>query len=526
MNKMNIRLNIRILCVALLVSLALTGLVAPVSAAVNASIIPPSPYSVYTNQTYSLTVGVQYLAAKGGTFQFWIESPPYKSGTAGGQGTGQSGTTALQLVLKAPPTPGTYTLGLKLFVQVQGQAAVLMDTATVTYQVIEPVKTDWDVEKVWIEPSSPGAGDQVTFHATVALRSTTSTKSLSVEVACYLDKKYHSGVSVTFAPVPATQDVAIQKTWTAKEGSHSIIFAVDQNHQHNDPTPYPNYNYKELMFTIEPFYAIVKTITAPPEVKDGGWFDVVATVEYRFPGTTSLEVGHHLWNVTLPPAEPRLDSVTGTGTRDYTFRVQALTDSTAGNCADTWVLQGIVTVRFDRGSGWQTTTPGWEKTYNVTVRRPPYYAVIDAMTAEYLGADSEDSSLGRIRITVDVRYLLPLETGLRLVVYDVANTTKEGAIGGSTEICRDEATIRLEESREGTTTYTYEYTFAISGTTSNMVYFNAVIDYLACGSWNSGDSASTGTSVPYTPPPSSISDYFAAAIQRIADWFRRIFGMD
>jgi hypothetical protein len=118
-----------------------------------------------------------------------------------------------------------------------------------------------------------------------------------------------------------------------------------------------------------------------------------------------------------------------------------------------------------------------------------------------------------------------LETGLRLVVYDVANTTKEGAIGGSTEIWRDEATIRLEESREGTTTYTYEYTFAISGTTSNMVYFNAVIDYLACGSWNSGDSASTGTSVPYTPPPSSISEYLAAAIQRIVDWFENLFGM-
>jgi len=182
-------------------------------------------------------------------------------------------------------------------------------------------------------------------------------------------------------------------------------------------------------------------------------------------------------------------------------------------------------VRFDRGSGWQTTTPGWEKTYNVSVRRPPYYAVIDTMTAEYLGADSADSSLGRIRITVDVRYLLPLETGLRLVVYDVVNTTKEGVMGGSTEIWRDEATIRLVESIEGTTTYTYEYTFAISGTTSNMVYFYAVIDYLACGSWKSGDDASTGTSVPYTPPPSSISEYLAAAIQRIVDWFKNLFGI-
>jgi hypothetical protein len=405
-----------------------------------------------------------------------------------------------------------------------------MDTATVTYEVIEPVKTDWDVEKVWIEPKSPGAGDQVTFHATIVLRSTTSTKPLTVEVACYLDKKYYGGGTLTFPPKPGTQDIAINKAWTAREGSHVLVFVVDPNQAHNDPTPLPNYNFKELRFTIEPYYAIVKTITTPSEVEEGQWFDVVATIEYRFPGTASLEVGHHLWNVTLPPAEPRLDSVTGSGTRDYTFRVRALVGPseyvTPSPYADTWNLHGIVTVRFDRGSGWQTTTPGWSKAYDVTVRRPPYYAVIDSMTVEYLGVATGDETLGRIRITVDIRYLLPLETGLRLVVCRFYNSSVEAPVGTAiTEIWRDEATIRLEESVERTTTYTYEYTFPISSIRSDMMYFTATLDYLAYGSWNRGDDGSAGASVPYTPPPASMSDYLASAIQRIIDWFKRLWNL-
>jgi hypothetical protein len=57
------------------------------------------------------------------------------------------------------------------------------------------------------------------------------------------------------------------------------------------------------------------------------------------------------------------------------------------------------------------------------------------------------------------------------------------------------------------------------------MYFTASLDYLAYGSWNRGDDQSASASVPYTPPPASMNDYLAAAIQRIIDWFKRIFGI-
>jgi hypothetical protein len=175
--KIEMKAMLRSICVITVVLITLSSLIHPASGMIQASIIPPSPYAVYTGQTYSLTVGVQYNVPKEadknyGPYRFWIESPPSQSGTQELHG---SGTTAFQLVLRAPSSPGVYTLGLKLLVQAAKQASTIMDTATVTYEVIEPVKTDWDVEKVWIEPKSPGAGDQVTFQATIVLRSTTST---------------------------------------------------------------------------------------------------------------------------------------------------------------------------------------------------------------------------------------------------------------------------------------------------------------------------------------------------------------
>ena len=525
-------LNFKVVCALALVLIALLGTAGSVSAAYNGKIIPPSPYSVYTNQVYSLTVGFQYMAAT--PCDFWIESPPYHSGRVTLTG---SGTSAVALTLQAPPTAGVYTLGLKLYLQPQGQTPNLVDTVTVQYQVIEPIKTDWDVEKVWIEPASPVEGDQVTFHARIVLRSTNSKQSLTVGVACLLDKKLYSSVSLTFSPQPSYQDITVQKAWTATKGSHTLAFVVDPNREHNDPTPYPQYNFRELTFTVETYYAVIEKIyPEPSEVDEGGWFNVVIVVAYKFSGSATLEVLHSN-NATMPPVSDSIrDTVTGSGSKEYTFKARAPSGRVHYVNATTYPLQGQGLVRFDRGAGWQHTDPGWLKFYEVSVRRPSYYAVFDSMTAEYLGVTGgvENASIGRVQITLQVRYFVPIESGLRITVTRSGDGVEFNQTAGQDSaqwtyvrlIWSDENQFTQDESVERTATYTFEYTFPV-GSNEGTMNLNARVEYMAYGGWNYGDQESSEVTVPHTPPRSySAGDYVIAAFERIIEWFKRLFGID
>jgi len=520
-----------------LILITLGLMIAPASAqssSIQASIIPPNPYEVYTGQTYALSVGVQFNVPSTTqvcrpppcpptTYYFWIESPPYMSDVQTLQG---SGGTYFSLVLSAPSTPGTYTLPLYLYAQTSGAGAMLIDQSSVTYRVVEPVKTDWDVGKVWTDPASPGEGDQVTFHVTIVLTSTTSQQALTVTYACSLDKRLYYSGSLNFTPQPSSQDATIPTKWTATKGPHVMLCAVDPNREHNDPTPYPNYNYKQLSFTVEPYYAIIQKITVTPsgEIKEGEMFNVVVTVEYRFSGTASLKVHHHN-NGTLPPSDNEaLDTATGAGTKDYTFQVRAPFTRSTSSCTGTWIMYGTGSVIFDKGAGWQKTVPGWIDGYNVTVARPSYYAVFDSVTAEYTGATN---GIGTVHITLQVRYLLPIESGLKIVVSLPANTSWQGGLAGISmlEVMRDQSTITQQESVERTVTHTYDYNFPLSSTTSDTMQFTATVDFLTCGVWNRGDAKSASASVPYTPPPESYMDYAVAAFQTIVEWFKSLFGM-
>ncbi|MEM2896222.1 MAG: hypothetical protein QXG01_01390 [Candidatus Bathyarchaeia archaeon] len=498
-----LKLNFKTVCVMALILIALLSTAKSASAAYNGKLIPPSPYAVYTNQVYTLSVGFQYMAAT--PCAFWIESPPFKSSAVTLKG---SGTSVLSLTLKAPPTPGTYMLGIKLYGQVipdgTPQPPILMDAITVTYTVIEPVKTDWDVENVWIEPKSPGVDDQVKFLATIVLRSTTSTKPLIVQVACYLDKKLYYSGSLTFSPKPSKQDIAVPKLWKATEGSHVLVFIVDPGRQHNDPTPYPSYNFKEHRFTVEPYYAIVKSInTIPSEVEEGEGFKVEIIVEYRLPGSANLRVRHYN-NATQPPvSDENLDTVSGSGTKSYIFAARA---PLVCHPEPTWQLQGTGSVMFDRGAGWQKTEPGWWKFYEITVRSPRFYAILDSTSAEHLGG-------GRIAITLQVRHFLPSETGLRIIVRTNA-----------TEIWRDESTFTQEGSVERTVTYRCEW---VSSSPGN-IGLGVSVEYRACGAWRHGDDGFVQVNVPGGPRsrlPVSFSDYIMAAFQRIIDWIKGLFGI-
>ena len=181
---------------------------------VEARIIPPQSYSVYVGQVYVLTVGVQYSVVPSDMTVFlYIVSGSYTSQFAPVSG---SGTVAIPLQLQAPPTSGTFTLELNLYVRIPGQEASIWDSASVPYQVVQPVVTDWDVKRAWVEPESPGVGEQVTFHATITIKSTTSTETLNVNVACYLDGRlYYSGSMSFQAPNYDDQDFEVPKAWVA-----------------------------------------------------------------------------------------------------------------------------------------------------------------------------------------------------------------------------------------------------------------------------------------------------------------------
>lgn len=538
-------------CYALaFIVLTLAAVCGPVSAQRTvklAYIIPPSPYKVYTSQTYSLPVGVQYAVPT--TYYLWIESPPYKSGGVAVSGTG---TTKFYLTLTAPSTPGTYQLTLNLYGQGGYQNVAptpsLLDTVTVIYQAVTPIVTDWDVDKVWLDPAAPGQGDQVTFHATIVLLSTNSKQSLTVEVACSLDKKIVYTGSLTFSPQPSKQDVTIPSTWTAVNGAHTFACAVDPNHAHNDPTPYPYYDVKSIKFTVEAYYAIIQSITtSPPEgVMEGEEYTVVATVAYNFPGGGATLKVNHWSNGTMPLTdEQKIDDtkLTGSGTKDYTFQARAaFTPSmiTFWGCGY-WILPGYVSVMFDKGAGWQKTDPGWDGWYNVTVKRPEYYAVFDSVTAEYKSpAKNGAAAMGIVTITLNVRYLLPVQSGLRIVITQGSNITRPNALNSArqtepmTKVLEDVSTLTQEESVERTARYAYDYSFPLSSVKSDHMPFTAYLGYQACGTWNFGDQRSASATVPYTPPSppdNSIAgyamqagSYVMDALQRIVEWFKTLFG--
>ncbi|MEM2943069.1 MAG: hypothetical protein QXT81_06570 [Candidatus Bathyarchaeia archaeon] len=526
-----LKLNVRAAFAAALIVTVTLGVVEPASAAYNGEIIPPSPYSVYTNQVYSLTISFHYMAAT--PCAFWIESPPYQSGKQTLKG---SGTSAVALTLQAPSTPGIYTLGLKLYIQPEGQTPTPVDTATVTYEVIEPIKTDWDVEKVWIDPASPLEGDQVTFHARITLRSTNSKQPLTVTVACVLDNKIYSSGSLTFSPQPSYQDITA-KPWTATKGAHTLVFVVDPNREHNDPTPYPQYNYKELRFNVETYYAVIERINpVPSEVDEGEWFEAVIVVAYRFPASATIEI-HHDNNATMPPvSDSTRDTVTGSGSKEYRFRARAPYTRPTNASEETWILQGSGWVQFDRGAGWEKTDPGWRSLYNVTVRRLRYYAIFDSVTAEYTGTTGggTNASIGHVQVSLRVRYLVPLESGLRLIVSRSGGTAEGGQVYMNRTspwgwvIWSDESEFTQDEPVERTGTYAFEYTFP-SGSAEGTINLHATVHYLAYGEWRYGDGESVGASVPSTPrePERSPSafDYISAAFNRILDWFKSLFGI-
>jgi hypothetical protein len=481
-----------------------------------AKIVPPQPYSVYVGQAYALTVGVQYsVIPQDETVFLQIVSESYTSQFVPVSG---SGATAISLQLQAPSSPGVYTLQLNLHVRVPGQPTSVYDSATVNYQVVQPVITDWDVQRSWVEPESPGVGDQTTFHATILLKSTTSTEALNVVVACYLDKKLYYAGSMTFQPQPSTQDFEVPKAWTAVEGTHVVTFVVDPEGRHNDPTPYPYSNFKDTRFVVQAYYAIIKNVSAPQEVGQGEEFRVVVTVEYKLPPNTNLKIGH-INILTDPPAnEQKLDTVSGSDSKDYEFNAKA---PSVGGCTSPQ-LKGNATVKFDTGKGWQESATGAWGYYSVDVRSPEYFARLGSFQAT--SQPSQNQSIP-IRISVQVEYYLPNQTALRITVSRSIGSDNRTQV----TIWKDEANItQSHEPTRVSSPIEFAYNFVCSDCSGNSttLIFHATIDYIACGGWQSGGDVSTQTTFKNPSPVAKTPlDYLMAALQTIVNWFKKLFGL-
>jgi hypothetical protein len=186
-------------------------------------------------------------------------------------------------------------------------------------------------------------------------------------------------------------------------------------------------------------------------------------------------------------------------------------------------------VWFDRGdgAGGEKTDPGWESNYNVTITRPEYYAVFNQVTAQYAGSAN---ATGHVTIALVVKYLLPIQTGLRITIIRLDNPSNVGLEGygmvNGTMIVRDQPMFTQKDEAESTASFTYTYSYPISSLRSGTLTFTAAVEYQACGGWNPGDEGTVNTPVPYTPvtQPTSASDYLIAALQRILDWFKSLFG--
>jgi len=536
-----VRLKRACLVALMLLSLgALTGRVWGQTQA-QATIIPPSSCQAYTGQMYQLTIGVQYsfpggsyyIGATPGTgavYTIWVESPPYDTNQVSVSG---SGSTELMMMLTAPSTPGTYTLPLTLYAQAANGQPMVMNTASVTCESVQPIVMDWNVAKVWLDPASPGEGDQVTFHATFALVSTNSPQPITVQVACLLDQSPYYTDSLTFQPQPqpSSQDVTVPQPWTATKGTHTLTCIVDPNNELNDQNPYPQGDFAEIRFVVQAYYAVIQSITTSPlEVNEGDKFSVIIHVSYHFPGSATLKVTHQN-SGTQPSSEDQVDGVklSGSGTKDYTFTVRApfsTSNEEAGTCVQEYMLTGQGFVWFDRGegAGWEKTDPGWTSSYNVTITRPQFYARFTQVTAEYAGSEN---ATGHVTITLVAKYVLPVRTGLRVTIETLGTLTQNMLEAHrNMVVVQDESSFTQQDSAERTTTFTYTYSYPISSLRSGTLTFTAAVDYQACGAWNHGDEGTVSTPVPYTPytQPTSASDYLMAAIQRIMDWFRSLMG--
>lgn len=514
------------------------------SAMFQASIIPPQPYTVTVGQSYSLKVSIQYdipqqAVDQIGPIQLWVFSSPYSSSKVPLVG---KGTYSFSLPLTAPSQEGTYTLGIKLYVNSQIHKSEVYDTATVSYQVITPTVNDWAVTKVWITPDSPSPDDEVTFHATIALKSTTGKGTQMAAVGCFLNDRPFGKTQLLSFQYPSSQDIQAPIEWTAEEGSYRLRFAVEDFNYYQDK--FIQDNIRDYVFSVEPYYAIINgTVISPFSVESGDGFIATVYVVYSFPESTELRIGiifpvgnlSYGFNMTADQIQSYTvtvegyDTVSGTGSGPYSFNLTAPTipftvDPMTLNATE---YMGISKVEFDRGegAGWEYTDPGFADDFQVFVTPHTYYAVIDISDIAYLGEASPfdpNNPKGRFRANIEVDYLLPEENAKLRVMLTESKGTKiyDGTSGAK---------------GEGKRTYPIEFELPLDVEIKDYSeLFDVEVSYEVEEKWYSGDSRSSSAPVSISeeaisakpgPPSGSAFEPVTDFFRSIADFFKGLFGL-
>ncbi len=270
----------RVLFIAFLLVVSIMGSIPQSLALFQTHIIPHPSYTVYIGESYTLTVDVQYdipneTSRNIGPIELWVSSPPYASDKVQLEG---KGVYSFKLKLVAPGQVGDHALEIQLHANSKQHKSTVIETATIKYKVTQPTLNDWAITKVWIKPESPVRGDEVTFHATVELKSTTYKElelTQTARVGFYLDGNFFSGVFLRqklVSHASVSQDIRAYRMWTAEEGSHGLRVAVEDNN--NYPDPFTDDNTKEIVFSASAPKGNLTTIVPEP-VKEESPFKLI-----------------------------------------------------------------------------------------------------------------------------------------------------------------------------------------------------------------------------------------------------------
>ncbi len=233
------------------------------SASLKAEILPHPVYTVYMNQTYTLTVNVEYniplnIVKEIGPIELWVSSPRNESDKAQLKG---NGIYPFEIQLVAPYKQGDQAIEVILNLNSRQHGDSIIDKKIFHYKVTKPIFNDWAITKVWIMPESPMPGKELTFYAIVTLKNTTSEDLVQqgCAVGFFLKDKILGGVSLRFDPsllTSSTRARQVHQKWVAEKGFHQLSVVVADSD--NFPDPFPKDNERSIIFLVgeEPKYVL------------------------------------------------------------------------------------------------------------------------------------------------------------------------------------------------------------------------------------------------------------------------------
>jgi hypothetical protein len=177
-------------------------------------------------------------------------------------------TSTVRISTTAQTPPGQYTINMAAV------AGGVEKRISITLIVLAggqppPIATDWAVGELWMLPSNPKPGDQVSFSAKISALSSDNAFPQEVRVEVRLDHRQVAADTVTVPGEGLAVTVSAGTRWAAVAGSHTVSFSVDPADGTEYDDPDRGNNIGELSFTvsqtIQPPSGFDFSITVTPE---------------------------------------------------------------------------------------------------------------------------------------------------------------------------------------------------------------------------------------------------------------------